>query len=112
MALAIWRATHSDSSPREQSDAIHEVVDAVGGRVAGLYWTVNASEVLALVDFGENANDEAAVLGARVLVQSGEFGACETVELLSLEEAASLFQQAEGLLEDEDEAETELESED
>ena len=103
MALAIWRARNSDSSPREQAEAVQEVVEAVGGRLEAVYWTATAGELLAVVDFAAATDDNAAVLGPRVLVQSGEFAVCEAIELQSVDDASVLYEQAEALLEDEDE---------
>ena len=106
MPLVIWRARHSDSSPREQADAVREVVDAVGGRVEALYWTVNAGELLAVVEFDATQAD-GAVLGARVLVQSGEFAVCDALAVMVLDEAAALYERAESLLEDDEDEDDE-----
>ena len=57
----------------------------------------------ALVRFDDDAERDAAVLGARVLVQSGEFAVCQSRALFSLDEAVTLYEKAEALLEDDEE---------
>ena len=64
MAQAIWRARQSASAPGEQLDALREVADAVGGRLREVFWTVNAGEAIALVEFSDDAGDVRGLLQA------------------------------------------------